>query len=57
MKSTQQRRQEIKARRLRRAERRARRATARPVDRPVGTEPGAGGVMLSASTPEAVPDR
>ena len=53
MKSTPPRRQEIEARRLRRAERQAHRATARPVDRPVGTEPGAGGVMLSASTFQA----
>lgn len=39
MKSNQQRRQEIKARRMRQAERKVRRATARPVDRPIGIEP------------------
>lgn len=41
MKSNKQRRQEIKAQRLRRAERQIqiRRADARPVNRPVGTEP------------------
>ena len=37
MKSPKQRRQEIKARRLLRAERKACRVNARPVDRPVGT--------------------
>lgn len=37
MKSPKQRRQEIKARRLQRAERKACRGNARPVDRPVGT--------------------
>lgn len=37
MKSPKQRRQEIKARRLQRAERQACRVNARPVDRPVGT--------------------
>ena len=37
MKSPKQRRQEIKARRLQRAERKACRVNARPVDRPVGT--------------------
>ena len=41
MKSNQQRRQEIKTQRLRRAERQIqiRRVNARPVNRPVGTEP------------------
>jgi len=41
MKSNKQRRQEIKAHRIRRAERQIqiRRANARPVDRPIGTEP------------------
>ena len=39
MKSNKQRRQEIKAQRLRRAERQARRINARPVDRPPGVEP------------------
>ena len=37
MKSNKQRRQEIKARRIQRAQRQARRATVRPVDRPIGT--------------------
>jgi O-acetyl-ADP-ribose deacetylase (regulator of RNase III) len=37
MKSPKQRRQEIKARRLQRAERKACRVNARPADRPVGT--------------------
>jgi Probable zinc-ribbon domain len=37
MKSNKQRRQEIKAHRLQRAQRQAQRATARPVDRPIGT--------------------
>ncbi len=36
MKSNKQRRQEIKLRRIQRAQRQARRATARPVDRPIG---------------------
>ena len=41
MKSNKQRRQEIKAHRLRRLERQIqiRRANARPVDRPIGTQP------------------
>lgn len=37
MKSPKQRRQEIKARRLQRAERKGRRVNARPVDRPIST--------------------
>ena len=57
MKSNKQRRQEIKAHRLRRAERQIqiRRVNARPVDRPIGTEPVTP-ARLRATTSYGIPD-
>ena len=57
MKSNKQRRQEIKAHRLRRAERQIqiRRFNARPVDRPIGTEPVTP-ARLRATTSYGIPD-
>ncbi len=57
MKSNKQRRQEIKAHRLHRAERQIqiRRVNARPVDRPIGTEPVTP-TRLRATTSYGIPD-
>ena len=57
MKSNKQRRQEIKAYRLRRAERQIqiRRVNARPVDRPIGTEPVTP-ALLRSNNSYGIPD-
>ena len=57
MKSNKQRRQEIKAQRLRRAERQIqiRRVNARPVDRPIGTEPVTP-ALLRSNNSYGIPD-
>ncbi|MBK8752969.1 MAG: zinc-ribbon domain containing protein [Candidatus Competibacteraceae bacterium] len=57
MKSNKQRRQEIKAQRLRRTERQIqiRRAAARPVNRPVGTEPVTP-ALLRSNNSYGIPD-
>ena len=57
MKSNKQRRQEIKAQRLRRAERQIqiRRVNARPVDRPIGTEPVTP-TLLRSNNSYGIPD-
>ena len=57
MKSNKQRRQEIKAHRLRRAERQIqiRRFNARPVDRPIGTEPVTP-ALLRSNNSYGIPD-
>ena len=55
MKSNKQRRQEIKLRRIQRAQRQARRATARPVDRPIGATTVTP-ALLRPTTSYGVPD-
>ncbi len=55
MKSNKQRRQEIKARRIQRAQRQARHSTARPVDRPIGTVT-VSPALLGPTTSYGVPD-
>ena len=55
MKSNKQRRQEIKLRRIQRAQRQARRVTARPVDRPIGAT-AVTPALLRPTTSYGVPD-